>query len=97
LTSFIEYTTFNKICENEINKHGNLRDIVLNLVLSDPTQFTKAVKLNKDDPNQRPKILLIDEVDVFFSKDFFGNTYNTLASLKCPQVSALTDYIWSQR
>jgi hypothetical protein len=32
----IKYSTFNEICEMEINKNGELRDIVLNLVLVNP-------------------------------------------------------------
>jgi hypothetical protein len=32
----IKYGTFNNICEMEINKEGDLRDIVLNLILKSP-------------------------------------------------------------
>ena len=32
----IKYSTFNEICEMEINKNGELRDIVLNLILEKP-------------------------------------------------------------
>ncbi len=34
----------------------------------------------------RPKVLLIDEVDIFFSKDFYGNVYNPKACLKDPTI-----------
>jgi hypothetical protein len=33
LISQIKYDTFNQICEMEINKSGDLRQIMLNLVL----------------------------------------------------------------
>jgi hypothetical protein len=46
---------------------------------------------------KRPNILLIDEVDVFFSKDFYGNTYSPSASLRDPTINELIKYIWSQR
>ena len=66
----IIYNTFNQICEMEINKSGDLRQIMLNLVLK------KSEKVEiKSDSKARPQILLIDEVDVFFSESFFGNTY----------------------
>lgn len=42
-------------------------------------------------------VLLIDEVDVFFSKDFYGNVYTPSTEIKHPSVSYLIDYIWSKR
>ena len=42
-------------------------------------------------------MLLIDEVDVFFSDDFFGKVYQPQAQIKGPVISALTDYIWENR
>jgi hypothetical protein len=42
----------------------------------------KANKVEiKSDHNNRPQILLIDEVDVFFSESFFGNTYMPQAQI----------------
>ena len=51
----------------------------------------------RSDYKVRPCILLIDEVDVFFSESFFGNTYMPQAEIKGPEVQALTDYIWENR
>lgn len=45
----------------EINKNGDLRQIMQNLVLIDK----KKVDIKSDD-SSRPQILLIDEVDAFF-------------------------------
>lgn len=64
----INYNTFNQICENEINKNGDLRDMVSNLILETPIKKFKPIVKEK----QRPNVLLIDEVDVFFSDSFFG-------------------------
>ena len=88
----IIYNTFDQICEMDINKSGDLRKIMLNLVLK------KSEKVEiRSDLSTRPQILLIDEVDVFFSESFFGNTYMPQAQLKGPEVIALTDYIWENR
>ncbi len=38
--------------------------------------------------------MLIDEVDVFFSKDFYGETYNPEYGLKDPKISEIMDNIW---
>ena len=43
------------------------------------------------------QVLLIDEVDVFFSDDFFGNEYRPLASLRHPAVSTFMKFLWEER
>ncbi len=93
LKDFIKYSTFNEICEMEINRNGELRDIVLNLILENPENKIQI----KRDADPRPQVLLIDEVDVFFSDDFFGKTYQPQAQIKGPAITALTDYIWENR
>jgi hypothetical protein len=92
LAEHIHYGTFNQICEDSINEFGDIRNIVKNTLLH-----------NKVDSNQtkkevnRPRILLIDEVDVFFSKDFYGNSYNPVLLLNDESISSLVDKIWEQR
>jgi hypothetical protein len=39
--------------------------------------------------------MLIDEVDVFFSKDFYGAQYRPQATISDSTVADLIDYIWS--
>ena len=45
----------------------------------------------------RDKILLIDEVDVFFGDKFYGKVYTPGAVLKHRCINAVTDYIWHNR
>ena len=48
----------------------------------------------------RPKILLVDEVDVLFGSNFFGKSYNVLTSLKgseVPEIVDLVKLIWTFR
>jgi len=40
------------------------------------------------------KVLLVDEVDTFFSKDFYGNTYNPCAIIKNNLIIELIECIW---
>jgi len=42
-------------------------------------------------------LLLIDEVDVFFSNSFYGQIYIPQAQIMHENISALTDYIWTRR
>ncbi|XP_065663330.1 uncharacterized protein LOC136085791 [Hydra vulgaris] len=92
LTSHIHYATFNTICEDVINQNCNIRNRVANLVSNKSTEFILPHK-----QLSRPMILLIDEVDVFFNQDFYGNLYTPLARLKNPSITNLSRYIWSQR
>ncbi len=54
-----------------------------------------AVSPLKLDTNKR--ILLIDEVDVFFRKDFYGMQYSPSIELRDPKIDNLLDLIWSRR
>ncbi|CAG9315944.1 unnamed protein product [Blepharisma stoltei] len=88
---YIKYGTFNKLCEDDINSRGDIRAIVLDLI-----QNGRCPSLS-DGVAERPKILLIDEVDVFFTKSFYGNMYRPLAKLRHSTIKELTDFIWKNR
>ena len=69
----ITYGTFNEIAEKKLNQDGEIRKIIQALVLKEEFCKNKPVlKLNRE---KRPQVLLIDEVDVFFSKSFYGRDY----------------------
>ncbi|UJR17604.1 hypothetical protein I4U23_004500 [Adineta vaga] len=88
----IHYGTFNKLCEDMINETGDIRQLVEKLI-SNSSDENK----NLNAKSRRQKILLIDEVDVFFSRDFYGNVYTPSASLKDPTITSLVHSIWTQR
>jgi hypothetical protein len=46
---------------------------------------------------RRPQALIIDEVDVFFTKDFYGAIYQPSIQLTNPVFKTLIDHIWSVR
>ena len=89
---YIHYGTFNKLCEDMINAKGDIRHLVEIFISNN-----KDVSATANQPIIRPKILLIDEVDVFFSQEFYGNLYTPSASLKDPTITSLVQYIWTQR
>lgn len=73
----IKYGTFNEVAEYQINREGDVREIMKSLVLKNEFQIQRPqIDLSED---KRPQVLLIDEVDVFFSDDFYGQTYNPQA------------------
>ena len=45
----------------------------------------------------RPKVLLIDEVDVFLSDKYYGGVYIPSVYLKDDSIKALLDSIWENK
>jgi len=91
IKDYVRYGTFNRLCEDIINERGNVRDIVKELIINDSS--TASLK----EGTRRPKILLIDEVDVFFNKDFYGGLYRPSTKILKPSVSILLDAIWAKK
>ncbi|CAF4529650.1 unnamed protein product [Rotaria sp. Silwood2] len=88
----IHYGTFNKLCEDIINENGDIRQVVEQLI---STNTNHAMKHSRE--IERAKILLIDEVDVFFSREFYGNVYTPSASLQDSTITSLINLIWTKR
>ena len=54
-------------------------------------------RFNSQFRNQRLKILLIDEVDVFFNKEFYTSSYIIGATIKHGCVKDICNYIWDAK
>ena len=88
--SSIHYGTFNELCESVINSGVAIRSEVTGLL-------SGAGLTRRQASTMKPRILLVDEVDVFFNKDFYGNTYTPSATLQDPTIHALISFIWRHR
>jgi hypothetical protein len=99
VSNFIKYGTFQDLCESYLNRRGDIRDSVQTIVECPTGQaWTRGGAKVSDFPADGvPKVLLIDEVDVFFKGDFYGCAYRPTAALRDETVSALLDYVWSCR
>jgi hypothetical protein len=97
--SSIKYGTFQDLCESYLNRRGDIRDSVQSIVECPTRQaWSRGGAKASDFPADGvPKVLLIDEVDVFFKGDFYGCAYRPTAALRDETVSALLDYVWSCR
>ncbi|CAF2093384.1 unnamed protein product [Rotaria magnacalcarata] len=89
----IEYGTFNKLCEQFLNEKCNIREKVSDMIVNNNIALTIADRRTRI----RPKVLLIDEVDVFLSDQFYGATYTPAVYLRSPSIKALLDSIWQTR
>ncbi|ETO01748.1 hypothetical protein RFI_35691, partial [Reticulomyxa filosa] len=68
------------------------RKLVENLIIPDDEK--KSVETPRV---TRARVLLIDEVDVFFNKEFYGSCYSPAATLRHVAINKLIDYIWENR
>jgi hypothetical protein len=93
ITESIHYGTFDQACEREINAQGDIRSRV-QAFIENPTRLQNNIGTHH---MQRPRVLLIDEVDVFFNKDFYGNLYTPIVNLRKASVTALADLIWQKK
>jgi hypothetical protein len=89
----IEYGTFNKLCEQLLNQQCNVREKVREMIANNQSTLTAVDTASR----LRPKILLIDEVDVFLSDKYYGGVYIPSVYLKDPSIKALIDSIWQNK
>ncbi|CAF2388000.1 unnamed protein product [Rotaria sp. Silwood2] len=92
ITQNIRYGTFNKLCAEMINRNEEISQSVEQFISNGSNNI-----VSNSQRIERAKILLIDEVDVFFSQDFYGNVCTPSASLRDPTITSLTNFIWTQR
>jgi hypothetical protein len=80
-----------QLCESVINERGSIREL---------TEWVVGKRLPgivNDLSNQPIKVLLIDEVDVFFGSSFYGNIYQPCLVVKDSCIQTLIKFIWAER
>ncbi len=86
----ISYGDFDDLSDKFIsNKLGDLRSMV--------RSFLQGTSISGGARDDRKRILLIDEVDVFFGENFLGAQYNSAVSLRSVSYRQLLNFIWSNR
>eukprot|EP01087_Luapelamoeba_hula_P010439 TRINITY_DN276_c0_g1_i1.p1 TRINITY_DN276_c0_g1~~TRINITY_DN276_c0_g1_i1.p1 ORF type:complete len:2464 (-),score=305.43 TRINITY_DN276_c0_g1_i1:82-7473(-) len=89
VTENISYATLSELADTLFNAEVDVRQATHSFLYGQPYNPKKA-------PN-RPRILLFDEVDVFFDKEFYGATYNPSTYIRDPCVNQVMEYIWKNR
>ena len=87
----VNYDTFSGLCDRLVNDQGNLRDMTRDALLGQKRRATSRSATKGE------RVLLVDEVDVFFSRDFYGATYNPCTSISGSDVSQLQEAAWQHR
>lgn len=96
----ITYGTFQKLSEDLINADGDVRDMTRNFFFHAPK--AKSAVMAKGGGGGRvghaqKRILLVDEVDVFFSRSFYGETYDPVVCLQIESVAEIQKKAWAMR
>ncbi|CAB9511825.1 protein DnaJ [Seminavis robusta] len=86
----VRYNSIGNFCSRMVFQRYKALELAENVLLRKPNR----PNLDRGRGTLRLKVLLVDEVDVFFKEDFFGRTYNPLWSHNTPEVSDLAHYIW---
>ena len=104
----IKYGTFNKVCEEILNT-GNVdfKSEVEKMVLKKESKFgfinalARAVdwtnfSKEKNEISKNKTVLLIDEADVFFESNFYGQSYCPAIKLQSEEVRNLLHLVWKK-
>ena len=87
----VKYDTFTSLSKRLINSVCDVREGTKSFISGGACSNI----CSGDDRDK--KILLIDEVDVFFSKDFYGMVYSASSHFVNPQVEAIQRLVWKHR
>ena len=100
----IDYSTITRFSEKKVLSKGNLRKLTEDLLLGSVSSPDARPHILSPDaaaadegtpaPLNGEGLLLLDEVDVFFGPNFYGQTYNQVAELRFPEARAVLAKIW---
>jgi hypothetical protein len=90
----IFYGTFKDLSERTINEqHGDVREQVESVLRG--TKSTSSKKMGETSARKK-RILLFDELDVFFSLAFCGSTYPLSLVFSSSEITQLIEFIWDE-
>jgi len=92
VANYIHYGNFNYIMEKILNKNVNLKKYLSEIIFNKNDSILAQMKGSK-----RFQVLLFDEVDIFFSKEFHGKIYSSSLVHKHKTIIDLFEFIWNQR
>jgi len=87
----VRYQTFEQLCASALAGVGAMATELMTTGQAAPSGTSGVLD------EGRARVLLIDEVDVFFQRDFFGQTYNAGILLRGAEISSLVHHIFQQR
>ncbi|KAL7555469.1 hypothetical protein ACA910_006131 [Epithemia clementina (nom. ined.)] len=91
----IKYSKITTLSEDCTRSKGDIRKMTQSLLEGKlASTGTNAMKQGSTNALEQ-EILIVDEFDVFFGSDFYGQTYNQVFQLQDPDVAEILKYVWS--
>jgi len=86
----IVYSKIEGYAEDKMAAKGDIRRLVSSMLEGGPLYSSKTTS-----KPAKEEILLVDEVDVFFGENFYGQTCNLVTGIREPEVAEILQYIWN--
>ena len=98
LQDHIYYGTFNQMSEIILQKQFDIRQKSVELIKSSYQLpgIDKDLQRRREANKSRKSILIIDEVDVFFSEHFYGKTFNPVAPYSCNEIREILKIVYEK-
>lgn len=96
----VNYGTFGEVTEKLLNSESfDLRREIHRILVGMGQNYTRSfiADIARSQEQPRKKVLLVDEVDAFFTKDFFGKYYAPSTSISSENIEGLARYVWNNR
>jgi predicted transcriptional regulator len=91
LKKLISYGTFDVISNKFINRRGDVRESVRSII----SGVNNGINWLADRDSATPRILLVDEVDVFFDEQLYSSCYVPSLTLRGPEITAFIKELWT--
>ena len=91
VSNFVKYVSVDQLCNEILNEGGDIRELTKDILINSRKTEIHHLK------NTKMKVLLIDEVDVLFKEDVFGNSYSPGLKNTNNEITELMDFIWSKK
>lgn len=91
----IQYGTFEDMANGFLNPKCNGKKKCLRQLVQDRVHNNTEPSLGSVTTESKDTVLLIDEVDVFFTDQFYGNVYSSATITKITGLAEVQEKIWS--
>jgi len=94
---FVTYSNISKFKADKVNEKGDIRQLTVDLLKGNLTAAPRDLPARTKGRGLVEDILLVDEVDMFFGLDYYGNTYNPVAKIRSHVTLDLITMVWDNR
>ena len=95
LSDKIKYSKITTLSEDSVARKGDIRKLTESLLNGRLGSSRKTGVGSAEATTLEQEILVVDEFDVFFGSEFYGQTYNQVVQLRDLEVAEILKHIWT--